>query len=226
MSKSPKSPGDAQGSRRTDRSEKLSSLRNPVGPKDRSVYVKRRIMVLLGFLAVVAVVVLVFLKPGSEGGAREASSVEVPADLPKNQAEATDEEPAVCGPEQLVVTPMTDQPGYGEGEQPQLSLTVENIGAAPCVADLGTAGITYTITSGEDEVWRSTDCQTEPTSMPIILDEGKPETVEGLAWVRERSDPETCDIAREQVAAGGASYHLSASAAGISSTQTAQFILH
>lgn len=196
-------------------------------PKDRSVYIKRRIMVLAILVGIIAVVVLVFVKPGSQGGAPDAQQVEVPKDLPKSKVKAEAEgEPAACGPDQLVVTPVTDQPGYAEGEQPLLSLTVENIGAAPCVADLGTAGITFTISSGADEVWRSTDCQVDPTSLPIVLDEKKVETLEGVPWVRERSDPETCDIARDPVAAGGASYHLAATAAGVASTNTAQFILN
>lgn len=197
----------------------------PVGPKSRSVYVRRRLLVLAGLIAVVAVVVLVFLKPGSSGSVRDVSKVEVPADLPKSPSTA-DEDVAPCAPEQLSVVPATDRTDYGEGEQPQLSLVVENVGTEPCSADLGTAGMTFTVTSGQDEVWRSTDCQENASSLAVILDPGKPLTSEAVEWVRERSDPDTCGVEREKVPAGGASYHLNATAGGVASTETAQFLLY
>jgi len=105
-------------------------------------------------------------------------------------------------------------------------LSVENTGSAACAADLGTGTLNFTVSSGNDEVWRSTDCLKDPTSLAVILDPGKPLTSETLEWNRERSDPDTCDIAREQVTAGGASYHLAASAGGAPSRETAQFLLH
>ncbi len=203
----------------------MGALRNPVGPKARGVYLRRRLLVLAGFIAIVAVVVLVFLKPGSSGGARNASQVEVPADLPR-ETPAPEGEVAACAPTQLAVVPLTDKSGYAEGEDPQLSLTVENTGTEPCSADLGTAGMTFAITSGEDEVWRSVDCQENPKSLAVVLDPGKPLTSETVPWVRERSDPETCGIEREKVPAAGASYHLVATAGGVTGTDTAQFLLY
>lgn len=207
----------------------MSNWKTPVGPKDPKVYVRRRILVLLGLLAVVAVVVLVFLKPGSSGGARDANSVEVPSDIaakPDSGDEKKDDAVAACAPDQLRVTPITDKSDYAEGELPQLSLSVENIGQAACSADLGTATLTFDITSGEDQVWRSTDCLKNPTNVAVILDPKKPETTEALPWDRTRSSPETCDITRDPVTAGGASYHLRASAAGVTSQDTAQFLLY
>lgn len=225
----PRDTPEGAGGGRPDSSERASTmdaLRNPVGPKDRKVYMRRRLMVLAGLLAVVAVVVLVFLKPGSSGGARGAEQVEVPADLPRETEDAASDELPACAPEQLAVTAVTDKTDYAEGEFPQLSLSVENTGAEACNADLGTAGMTFTVTSGEDQVWRSVDCQENPTNQAVILEPGKPLESEAVSWDRTRSAPETCEAPREPVTAGGASYHLTATAGGASSAETAQFLLY
>lgn len=220
----PESPRSAGNEERFAPAGAMGALRNPIGPKSRGVYLRRRILVLAGLVAVIAVVVLVFLKPGSSGSARDASQVEVPSDLPREETVA-DGEVAACADGQLTVVPATDKTDYVEGEEPQLSLVVENTGTEACSADLGTAGMTFTITSGEDQIWRSTDCQENPESLAVILDPGKPLTSEALPWVRERSDPSTCGVEREKVPAGGASYHLTATVGGVSSVETAQFLL-
>lgn len=206
----------------------MSTLRDPVGPKDRKVYIRRRILVLAALLAVVAVVVLVFVKPGSNSDIQNAREVEVPSDLAEEEADSAgaDGEPAACNPGQLQVTPMTDKGDYAEGELPQLSLSVENTGQEACSADLGTATMEFAVSSGDDQVWRSVDCQEDGDHRAVILDPGKPLETEALEWDRTRSSPETCDITRDPVAAGGASYHLRVTAAGVDGSGTAQFLLY
>ncbi|WP_336651992.1 MULTISPECIES: hypothetical protein [unclassified Leucobacter] len=206
----------------------MSTLRNPVGPKDRKVYVRRRILVLAGLLAVIAVVVLVFVKPGASGSAQSAREVEVPSDLAAADAKkaAADGETPVCNEGQLQVTPVTDKTDYAGGELPHFSLTVQNTGEEACSADLGTAGMEFAVTSGDDEVWRSVDCQQNPEHLAVIIAPGESLETEPVAWDRTRSSPETCEITRDPVAAGGASYHLRVAAAGAQGTGTAQFLLY
>ncbi|MGD9606837.1 MAG: hypothetical protein AB7V10_05065 [Leucobacter sp.] len=207
----------------------MAGWKDPVGPKDKNVYVRRRILVLLGLLAIVAAVVLIIVKPGSTGGATSSREVEVPEDLvASEQADAEREsvDVAACGAGQLVVTPVTDRESYAAGELPQLSLSIENIGDASCTADLGTAGMTFRITSGSDEVWRSVDCQEGADHRAIILEPGVALPTEAISWDRTRSSPETCDISRDEVSADGASYHLHVSAAGVEGKGTAQFLLY
>lgn len=207
---------------------KLSALREPVGPKDRSVYVRRRIIVLLGLLALIAAIVLIIVRPGGTGGASSAKEVRVPSDLIEQpeRVSADSAETVACELSALVVTAVTDQPSYGPGESPELSLSVTNTGKEACIADLGTAGMAFTVSSGSDQVWRSTDCQTNPVSTPIILDAGQTLESESITWDRTRSSVETCDIDRDPVVAGGASYHLTATAGGADSKETAQFLLY
>lgn len=208
----------------------FSALRTPVGPNDRSVYLRRRLIVLLGIVAVIAAVTLMIIRPGSNSGsAGEVSKVEVPSDLSeKPETPAADEEATtpMCDSNALAVTAETDQGSYGPGEIPQLSLTVTNTSKEKCIADLGTAGMSFTVTSGADEVWRSTDCQTAKDSLPVELAAGETLETETIAWDRTRSSTETCEITRDPVWADGASYHLSASVAGVKSETTAQFLLY
>ena len=206
----------------------MSTLRNPVGPKDRKVYLRRRILVLAGLLAVIAVVVLVFVKPGGSGSAQDAREVEVPSDLAASESKKAAEEDEVpaCNAAQLQVAPVTDKTDYAEGELPQFALTVQNTGQEACSADLGTAGMEFTVTSGDDQVWRSIDCQQNPEHLAVILEPGASLETEPVAWDRTRSSPETCEITRDPVAAGGASYHLRVAAAGVQGTGTAQFLLY
>ncbi|MEJ6489085.1 hypothetical protein PQI23_05040 [Leucobacter sp. USCH14] len=214
----------------------MSTLKDPVGPKDRKVYVRRRLFVLLGLLAVIAVVVLIIVRPGSSGGVASAGQVEVPEDLVESPSPASDEaeggaggeegEVAACAAGQLTVTPATDKGDYAAGELPQLSLSVENTGEEPCSADLGSANLQFVIASGDDEVWRSADCQENAEHLAVILEPGTPLETEAIAWDRTRSSPETCDISRDAVSAGGASYHLRTTAGGVQGTGTAQFLLY
>ncbi len=207
----------------------MSTLRDPVGPKDKSVYVRRRIIVLVALLAVAVAVVLIILKPGGAGGASDAPKVSVPGDLGDSATKPTtsagkNSTPA-CAEGELVVTPITDKSSYAEGEEPKLSLKVENRGTKACSADLGTATMTFAITSGSDQVWVSTDCQKKPDHRSIILQPGKPLETEAITWDRTRSSKDTCDISRDPVTAGGASYHLKVSVGSAQGDGTAQFIL-
>ncbi len=199
-----------------------------MGPKDRKVYIRRRIIVLAVLVAVIALVVLIFVKPGSSGGVKDAAQVEVPSDLAGSTSPTPkdDDEVPACAPGSLRVEAVTDQTEYVEGVLPQLSLTVTNVGGDACSADLGTAGMQFAVSSGDDEVWRSTDCQVDPESLAVILEPNEPLTSEPLAWDRTRSAPDTCDITREPVVAGGASYHLRVVAAGVDGAGTAQFLLY
>lgn len=186
-------------------------------------------------LAVVAAIVLIIVKPGSGDGAREAGQVEVPNDLPgtgtskepeKTPSQKQKGDTPECAADQLRVTPVTDSTDYADGELPQLSLIVENVGEDACVADLGTATMQFRITSGDDEVWRSVDCQENADHRSVILDPEKPLTSEAIEWDRTRSSEESCGITRDPVDSEGDSYHLWVTVGEVESEDTAQFVLY
>ena len=212
----------------------MPSWKEPVGPKGKNVYLRRRLLVLAGVVALAVAIMLIIVRPGSSGGAAGVREVEVPDDLVEVEQQdqsqtAEDEDPDqidACAPGRLVVTPITDSGSYGPEDLPLLSLSIENTGDEECSADLGTAGMIFEITSGSDQIWRSTDCQQNPDHRVVILKPGTPLETEGIPWDRTRSGPDTCDAEREPVVGGGASYHLRATAAGVQSGGTAQFQLY
>ena len=204
----------------------MSNLRNPVGPQDKSVYIRRRLAVLVGLLATIAIIVLIVLKPGSSGGAAAAPEVELPTEVVVEDKTQPAAAVVMCPAGELEVTAITDRESYAPGELVQLSLRIENKSEIACQAELGTAGMNFRITSGSDEVWRSTDCQVNPDRRAVILEPAKPLETEPIEWNRTRSSAETCDVDRDPVGAGGATYHLHASAAGVASNSTAPFLLY
>lgn len=208
----------------------MSTLRNPIGPEDKRVYLRRRLLVLGGLLAVLVAIALVILKPGSSGGASSAEKIELPSDVVEQVKPPTDgkvaDAPPECAAGNLLVEAVTNQSSYGPGELPDLSLLVSNRGDAECTADLGTAGMRFDISSGAEEYWNSVDCQTNAVSLPVILKPGETLESEPISWDRTRSAPDTCEVERDPVPGEGASYHLFVEAGGVRSASSAQFILH
>lgn len=207
----------------------MNVLNDPVGPERKGVYIRRRLFVVAGVLAAVTVVVLIILKPGSSGGAATAPEVELPSDVVAADApEKTvkEGETVSCEVSDLEVTPITSATSYAPGEQPQLSLSVENISDKTCAADLGTATMVFKVSSGADEVWRSTDCQKDAKNQPVKLEAGQKLTTETIAWDRTRSSTETCEVPRDEVVAEGSTYHLSVSIAGAPGKGTAPFLIY
>src|SRR3954470_13720333 len=214
------------------------SLRSPVGPQPSSVYWRRRIVVLLGLIAVIAAVVLIVVRPGASAApAAPLPSPSAPAKAAAPAASPTPEASpdgtetvTACGRGQVKVVAVTDKPTYEEGESPLLSWTISNTGSAPCSLNVGTKAQVFTITSGSDTVWTSTDCQADgqdvPFTLPTAASGAKPTAVSPLQWDRERSTPDTCGGDRPEVTGGGASYHLTVSVGGFESKDTAQFILN
>jgi hypothetical protein len=128
---------------------------------------------------------------------------------------------------QLTVTPVTDAASYKAGVLPKLSFTVTNTGMEPCTANLGTTTQVFTISSGSDVYWKSTDCQTGAEDAKVELAARTPQTSSPFEWSRQRSSTTTCqEKQRPAVPAGGATYTLSVEVAGVKSTQSKSFLLY
>lgn len=215
----------------------MSTIKHPVGPQPSKVYWRRRLIVVLGILAVIAVIVLIIVRPGSGEAAPlagpqtpTATSTAKPAapaapstTIPTDAVEA---DGAPCKDKDVTVVALTDKDTYAEGENPQLALSLTNTGAKSCTINAGTAKQLYTISSGTETYWKSSDCQTDPVDTVVVLLPGKTVTSTPIAWDRTRSDPATCSSDRPAVPAAGASYHLKTSVAGVASKVTKQFILN
>jgi hypothetical protein len=208
------------------------STNTPAGRQSPQVYRRRRIVVLIGLLAVIIAIVLVIVRPGSsqgeEGGTPAASSAE-PTTSPETaiptEPTAADGDP--CAPENVVVEAITDKSSYEAGEQPQLSVTITNIGKNVCVLNAGTKAQVFTVTSGSEQYWTSTDCQVDAIDAEVSLTPGTPvSSTVPIIWDRTRSTPESCSGARETVPAEGASYHLAVTVDGFESAEARQFLLY
>ncbi|MFJ3491103.1 hypothetical protein [Leifsonia aquatica] len=209
----------------------MSTFKHPVGPQPSKVYWRRRLILGIGLLAVILVVVLIIVRPGaSDGAPAPASTTSAPktttppaTSIPTSSASASG---AACDKANVRVEAVTDKATYAAGELPQLSVAITNTGSTACKIDAGTAQQLFTITSGSEVYWKSTDCQTDKVDAEVLLQPGKTISSQTpITWDRTRSDPSTCQASREQVPAAGASYHLTTTVAGIESPETKQFIL-
>ena len=212
----------------------MSTNPPPAGRQSPQVYRRRRLVVLLGLVAVIVAVVLIFVRPGASQGddsgtAPENTATAAPATpdattIP-TEAVAVDGDP--CAPEKITVEAVTDKTSYNAGEQPQLSVTITNTGTNICVLNAGTKAQVFTVTSGTEVYWTSTDCQVDAIDAEVSLAPGTPISSSApIVWDRTRSTPDTCEGPREAVPAGGASYHLTVSVDGFASAETKQFQLY
>ena len=212
----------------------MSTNQTPAGRQSPQVYRRRRLLVLIGLIAVIVAVVLIIVRPGSsQGDDRGASPSTSPTTVPSTsnpttiptEPTAADGDP--CSPEKILVEAVTDKSAYEAAEQPQLSVTITNTGKNICVLNAGTAQQVFTIKSGEELYWTSTDCQVDAIDAEVSLTPGTPiSSAVPIIWDRTRSSPETCNGPRETVPAGGASYHLSVSVDGFESAESKQFQLY
>ncbi|WP_197462671.1 hypothetical protein [Microbacterium sp. T32] len=209
-----------------------------------AVYRRRRLAAVLLALLVIGLVVWLVAAPpwrsaptadpapvaSSAAPAPSApASPSAPAESPTPSASPSPSVPAgpaECAAADIKVEALTDKTEYGQGENPQLSIRLTNTSANPCTMNVGTSAQSFTVTSGSDVWWRSTDCQSEPSDMVVTLAAGQQVTSAApLTWDRTRSSVSSCQGERPFAPGGGATYHLSVSIGGIPSAGTAAFIL-
>ena len=206
------------------------STNTPTGRQSPQVYRRRRLVVLIGLLAVIIAIVLVIVRPGaSQGEEPVASPSAEPSTAPETaiptEPTAADGDP--CAPEKILVEAVTDKSSYEPGEQPQLSVTITNTGKNVCVLNAGTKAQVFTVTSGSEQYWTSTDCMVDAIDAEVSLTPGTPVSSSvPIIWDRTYSTPETCTGARETVPTGGASYHLAVTVDGFASAEQKQFLLY
>jgi zona occludens toxin (predicted ATPase) len=227
----------------------MSTPPHPVGRRSAAVYRRRRLVALLVLLMIVAGVLFLVFRPGSGGAATvggspatrsaapQSSASGSPAALPGPSSSAkpaaapsSTPKPAVAGqpcvPANVDVEAITDASSYRSGAQPLLSLSLTNTGSVMCTIDAGTATMVFTVSSGKEQYWTSTDCQSNPVHTVIKLEARQTLTSTPIPWDRSRSSKSTCDASRAAVPAGGASYHLAVSVDGIASKTSKQFLLY
>ncbi|WP_337001880.1 MULTISPECIES: hypothetical protein [unclassified Microbacterium] len=214
--------------------------------RSAAVYRRRRMVVIGGLVLLVAAIgVGVWLLIAQPWAAAQSAPKPTPSATTESTPTApptiddtaspspdatTDEAPAIaaCEAKDIEVTAVTDSDTYAAGVLPQLSISLTNKGAKDCTIDVGSTTQVFTVSSGADVWWRSTDCQENPSSMIATLTAGT--TVvskEPVTWDRTRSSVETCaQENRQRAPGGGASYHVAVSIGGFASVTTAQILLY
>ncbi|KQO97510.1 hypothetical protein [Leifsonia sp. Leaf264] len=213
----------------------MSTLKHPVGPQSSKVYWRRRLTVGLGLIAVIVAIILIVVRPGSSSGepndqkapAPAVTSSEKPtADPTAIPTDAVDAKGAACKSKDLELTAITDLDAYAADQQPKLSLSITNTGPKACVVNAGSSQQVFTITSGDEVYWLSTDCQKDAVDADVTLKPNVPiGSAAPLTWDRTRSSADSCDGDRETVPAGGASYKLTVTVGDVTSDPT-QFLLN
>ncbi|WP_159084877.1 hypothetical protein [Planctomonas deserti] len=212
---------------------------HPVGRQSAAVYRRRRIVVGLALLLVILVIALIVGRLASSSGAENdpadpsASTASEPAasgDPDPAETDAADADDVTieeCDPALLEVVALTDAEEYEPDAQPKLSFSITNTGSDVCTANVGTSTQVYTISTGADVVWTSTDCQEDPTDQLLTLEPNTPVSSTPFAWERVRSSEDTCDVEeREAVIGEGATYALEVEAAGSPSLEPRTFLLY
>ena len=115
-----------------------------------------------------------------------SSGASAPTAEPSAEASAEPVDPAVapspgatepvieaCEREDVTVEPVLDNDSYGEGQLPQMSIRLTNVSESDCAMNVGTTHQVFTVSSGPDVWWTSTDCQKEPSDMIVPLAAGQ-----------------------------------------------------
>jgi hypothetical protein len=199
----------------------MSSVRTPVGPQPAAVYWRRRLVVLLGLVAVVVIIVLIVVRPGTENAGQQTPSPQPTT----SSSPITVDEGGACNPATIRIEPVTDQASYASDQQPQLSMSITNAGAVACTFEIPADAQVFSIVSGTDPIWTSTDCLTTQAT-EVTLEPNTPLASAPFAWDRTRSSPDSCDSSLPEVIAGGATYRLSVAIGDIESASDTPFILN
>ncbi|MFM8154947.1 MAG: hypothetical protein ACKOAF_02560 [Actinomycetes bacterium] len=86
-----------------------------------------------------------------------------------------------CKNSDIAVVAKTDKDTYKRGAKPELTMTIQNIGAVACKRDVGPKANSLEITSGGYHVWSSDDCGSSDQSKIITLKPGK-KVATGIEW--------------------------------------------
>lgn len=117
----------------------------------------------------------------------DASSATPTSTAPAAQAPLPAAAPSgVCNEAGIKVSAAVDKTQYAAGVDPKLTLRVTNTGKAPCNINVGTSQMEFKVTSGEDIVFNSRDCQADSTNLVKSLQPGASETA-SFTWKRNRS---------------------------------------
>lgn len=153
----------------------------PVGPRPPYVYWTRRLV-----LIAVVVVLVVLLAHACSGGSAKPSGSGSPTPTPTGSTPTTPTKPTTCAVDALTTTASVDATTYPSGALPQFTAEVRNTGTVPCRLPTRQAARTWSVFSGNDQVWTTGDCPREHKPSFHRLGVGKGISYV-VTWDRHRS---------------------------------------
>lgn len=204
------------------------------GPRKQSDAVYRRRRIVVGILAVLALVGLLWLissaigwfsgdaedpqEPTSEQQAEEqdpdagTAPEETPEPSPGDEGDDSGSDGS-CAPGDIQVTALTGDEAYGPLEAPLLIMEVENTGSDECTLDVGTAQQTFVISSEGREIFNTAQCGSDDdSSLEMDFEPGQTERAQ-LTWPRSESAADCAEPADLEPG----TYELTVELGGISS---------
>jgi hypothetical protein len=154
-------------------------------------------------------------------GPTPTPKVKTPTPTPTPASDAAAAGPIKCANSVLSVRLKTDRDAYTAKQKPKLYLGVKNSGPVDCLVDLGSKALSFTITSGNDRIWSSDDCQGKGTSDVRVLKAGQTLWARSV-WSQVRSRP-GCPSGMPKAKAGY--YRVEGSAGGVKADRRAVFQL-
>lgn len=202
-----------------------ANRQRPAARADKSVYRRRRIIAFI-VLAVTVGLVWVLISSaisfvnGIFNGNPAASGTGVVAE-------------GACASGTIKLEPLvTDSTGavqsaFDSGINPFIGYKITNTGDRDCNFDLGAKETYFKITSGDETIWNSVNCdRTGLQTAPMSLKAGESKTSPLSSWARVISSSTGCGAEQTPVTAGGASYHLEVEVGQAVSKDSVQFILN
>jgi hypothetical protein len=205
-----------------------------MSPSESQIFARRRVLALISVVVVVALIWLGtsgisgLLSGGDGSEVSESEAIETAAP----EATSTTTEPIACPPgsvlaEGFVGDQDDTKQSFGSGETPLIWYSLTNLGPVPCVFNAGARVTFFTVSSGDETIWSSRDCdRTGDSDLSVLLQPNVPFLAEKAPWMKVRSSDTGCGEEQRKVVTGGASYHLKVEVNGEISTNRQQFLLN
>ncbi len=127
----------------------------------------------------------------ASASASESGSAEAPASGGgSSSAKAAGD---TCSSGDIELSAVTDKGTYAPAEKPVLEMKIENTGSEDCTVNVGTSQQEFSIVSGSDKIFSTTDCRTDPSDSDMTLKAGATESAR-FTWDRLRSAPGCKDV--------------------------------
>lgn len=200
-------------------------------PTQRQIYRRRRTLLLISIVLFGAIAWLVISAAFQSTGSLQPKPTE--SNSPQGSGQLPPEDYVECDPSQIELLARVgnvDGPreSFDSAALPLLWYEIVSNATQPCTFNVGTSVTFFTITSGEETIWSSRQCnRSADTDLIALLEPGVSKRAQASEWQRVRSSQSGgCGAGQPEVVAGGASYHLRVEVNGLISQNRQQFLLY